>query len=227
MDVSMSELAALFQVILIDLSLAGDNAIAVGLAASALPARQQRGAIFWGVALALILRIGFSLLAVAGFHNVPGLLLVGGLLLFWVAYRMWRDIRHHHAPGAEAAAATLKPPKGFMAALFTIVIADVSMSLDNVLAVAGVAMDHPFIMALGLVLSVMLMGIAASFIARVINRFPWIAVIGIVIVLFAAMRMIWHDLHCLSHGALAPIPGWLGDGSQCTNMNLPDWLTQG
>jgi YjbE family integral membrane protein len=222
----MSELVALFQVILIDLALAGDNAIAVGLAASALPRERQRRAIFWGVLLALVLRIGFSLLAVVGFHNVPGLLLVGGLLLIWIAYRMWRDLRRHQAPGAEAAAASLRPPKSFLVALFTIVVADVSMSLDNVLAVAGVALDHPFIMAFGLVLSVMLTGIAATIIARVINRFPWLAIIGIAIILFAAVRMIWHDLYCLTNGALAPIPAWLGGGSDCNHMTLPEWLKQ-
>ena len=218
----MSELVALFQVVLIDLALAGDNAIAVGLAASALPREQQRRAIFWGVMLALVLRIGFSLLAVVGFHNIPGLLLVGGLLLFWVAYRMWRDIRAHHAPGAEEAAAAVKPARTFMSALMTIVAADVSMSLDNVLAVAGVAMDHPFIMAFGLVLSVLLMGLAATFIARIINRFPWIAYIGIVIILFAAVRMIWHDAYCLSHEAILPFPEWLGGHAECAPM--PEWL---
>jgi YjbE family integral membrane protein len=220
----MSELVALFQVILIDLALAGDNAIAVGLAASALPRDQQRRAVFWGVALALVLRIGFSLLAVLGFHNIPGLLLIGGLLLFWVAWRMWKDIQAHHAPGAEDAEAHVKPAKTFQAALFTIIAADVSMSLDNVLAVAGVALNHPFIMAFGLVLSVLLMGIAATFIARIINRFPWIAIVGVVIILFAAVRMVWHDAHCLSHDVIPGFPTWLGgsDVSQCTP--LPDWL---
>ena len=220
----MSELVALFQVILIDLALAGDNAIAVGLAASALPREQQKRAVFWGVALALILRIAFSLLAVVGFHNIPGLMLVGGLLLFWVAWRMWLDVRAHHAPGAADAEAHVKPAKTFRAALLTIVAADVSMSLDNVLAVAGVALQHPFIMAFGLVLSVLLMGIAATFIARIINRFPSIAIVGIVIILIAAVRMIWHDAHCLSHDAIIAIPTWLGGSEINQCAPLPDWL---
>jgi YjbE family integral membrane protein len=221
----MSELVALFQVILIDLALAGDNAIAVGLAASALPREQQKTAVFWGVAMALILRIAFSLLAVVGFHQIPGLMLIGGLLLFWVAWRMWKDLQHHQAPGAQDAEAHVKPAKTFRAALFTIIAADVSMSLDNVLAVAGVALQHPFIMAFGLVLSVLLMGVAATFIAKIINKYPWIAIVGIIIILFAAVRMIWHDAHCLSHDAIPAIPVWLGgsDVSQCTP--LPDWLS--
>ena len=121
--------------------------------------------------------------------------------------------------------AHVKPAKTFRAALFTIIAADVSMSLDNVLAVAGVALQHPFIMAFGLVLSVLLMGVAATFSARIINKYPWIAIVGIIIILFAAARMIWHDAHCLSHDAIPAIPTWLGgsDVSQCTP--LPDWLS--
>lgn len=223
MDFNISEFSALFQVILIDLALAGDNAIAVGLAASALPPVQQRRAIFWGVMLALVLRIAFSLLAILGFQNIPGLMLAGGLLLFWVAWRMWADLKAHrpvtvldpvageHA--AEAIASGGKTPSTFGRALLTIVIADVSMSLDNVLAVAGVAMHHPFIMAFGLVLSVVLMGVAASVIARMIERFQWIAIVGIVIILFAAVRMVWHDATCLSGGAIMEIPTWLGGGA--------------
>ncbi len=224
-DFNVAEIAALFQVILIDLALAGDNAIAVGLAASALPRLQQRQAIFWGVMLALVLRIAFSLLAILGFQNIPGLMLVGGLLLFWVAWRMWADLKAHrpvtvldpvageHA--AESIASGGKAPVTFGSALLTIVIADVSMSLDNVLAVAGVAMHHPYIMAFGLVLSVVLMGVAASVIARVIERFQWIAVVGIVIIIFAGIRMVWHDATCLSDGAIMAIPSWLGGGGAC------------
>lgn len=225
MDFNIAEASALFQVILIDLALAGDNAIAVGLAASALPRARQRQAIFWGVLLALVLRIGFSLLAVLGFQNIPGLMLAGGLLLFWVAWRMWADLQAHRPIAvldpvsgehtAETIASGGKAPSTFGRALLTIVIADVSMSLDNVLAVAGVAMHHPFIMAFGLVLSVVLMGVAASVIARVIERFQWIAIIGIVIILFAGVRMVWHDATCLSSGAIMEIPSWLGGGGSC------------
>jgi len=221
----ISEFAALFQVILIDLALAGDNAIAVGLAASALPREQQRRAIFWGVALALVLRIAFSLLAILGFQHIPGLMMGGGLLLFWVAWRMWVDLRAHRPIAvldpvegehvAEAVVSHGKKPNTFTSALLTIVVADVSMSLDNVLAVAGVALEHPVIMAFGLVLSVLLMGVAASVIARVIERYQWIAVIGIIIILFAGVRMIWHDAYCLSGGSIMEIPGWFGGGGEC------------
>ncbi|WP_395645597.1 YjbE family putative metal transport protein [Terricaulis sp.] len=205
MEFNVSELAALLQVILIDLALAGDNAIAVGLAASALPRAQQRNAILWGILLALVLRIAFSLLAILGFQNVPYLMIAGGLLLFWVAWRMWADLQAHQPVtvldpvagehGAEAIASGGKRPTTFASALMTIIIADVSMSLDNVLAVAAVALEHPFIMAFGLVLSVILMGVAASIIARVIQRFRWIAIVGIVIIIIAGGRMIWEGGH--------------------------------
>jgi YjbE family integral membrane protein len=204
-EFNVAELAALVQVILIDLALAGDNAIAVGLAASALPQAEQRRAILWGIILALVLRIFFSLLAIVGFQNIPYLMLIGGLLLFWVAWRMWKDLKAHETiavldpvageHAAEALASGGRRPTTFASALFTIIIADVSMSLDNVLAVAAVAMEHPVIMAFGLVLSVLLMGVAASLIARVIQRFRWIAIVGIVIIVFAGFRMVWEGGH--------------------------------
>ena len=204
-DFNVSELAALAQVILIDLALAGDNAIAVGLAASGLAKDLQRRAIFWGILLALVLRIAFSLLAILGFQNIPYLMIAGGLLLFWVAWRMWKDLQAHQPVTvldpvagehvAEAVASQGRQPTTFGRALLTIIIADVSMSLDNVLAVAAVAMEHPVIMAFGLVLSVVLMGIAASIIARVIQRFRWIAIIGIIIIVFAGVRMVWEGGH--------------------------------
>ena len=178
-DHAVANFAALFQVILIDLALAGDNAVAVGLAAAALPAVQQRRAIFWGIVLALVLRILFASVTIQ-LLGIQGLLLVGGLLLFWVAWRMWRTWRStgpiqvgdpvagEHA--AEAVVTGGKTPKTFASALLTIVIADVSMSLDNVLAVAAVSRHNEVIMWFGLVLSVVLMGVAASFIARVIDK---------------------------------------------------------
>lgn len=217
---NIAEMAALFQVILIDLALAGDNAIAVGLAAAALPQVQQRRAIFWGVMLALVLRIGFSLLAVLGFQNIPGLMLAGGLLLFWVAWRMWADLKAHqpvtvmNPVAGEHAAEVLvsggKAPTTFGRALLTIIIADVSMSLDNVLAVAAVSKHNTYIMAFGLILSVVLMGVAASFIARIINQHRWIAVLGIVIIVFAGMRMVWEDSHNFWPAYVPGIPTWLG-----------------
>lgn len=200
-DVNIAEIAALAQVVLIDLTLAGDSAIAVGLAAAALPRSQQRRAIIWGIVLALVLRITLSLMAIASFQNVPYLMLAGGVLLFWVVWRMWRDVQAHRPVSvgvpvadehmAEAIASGAKTQTTFGRALLAIVVADVSKSLDNVLAVAAVSLEHPFIMAFGLVLSVILMGIAASIIARFLERFRWIAMIGIVVILFAGVRMIW------------------------------------
>jgi YjbE family integral membrane protein len=219
-EFNASEIAALLQVILIDLALAGDNAIAVGLAASGLAKDQQRRAIMWGIMLALVLRIAFSLLAIVGFQNIPYLMIVGGLLLFWVAWRMWKDLKAHepvtvldpvageHA--AEVIAAGGKHPTTFASALFTIIIADVSMSLDNVLAVAAVAMEHPVIMAFGLILSVVLMGVAASIIARVIQRFRWIAIIGIIIIVFAGFRMVWEGGHRDFEQYVPPMPAVFG-----------------
>lgn len=200
----LSEIAALIQVILIDLALAGDNAVAVGLAAAALPKAQQRRVILFGIMLALILRIGFALVTVQ-LLSIKGLMLVGGLLLIWVAWRMWQDIQAHDDAGADAEA-PVRAPATFGRALLSIVIADVSMSLDNVIAVAGVSREHPQIMAIGLVLSVLLMGIAASVIASVIQRFRWIAIVGIVVILIAAGRMIWEDLHVLLPAYVPAVP---------------------
>lgn len=218
-DHAVANFAALFQVILIDLALAGDNAVAVGLAAAALPAVQQRRAIFWGIILALVLRIAFASVTLH-LLNIQGLLLVGGLLLYWVAYRMWSDLKAHrpiqvgdpvageHA--AEAVTTGGKQPKTFMSALITIVIADVSMSLDNVLAVAAVSRHNEVIMWFGLILSVIMMGVAASIIARVIDRYRWIAVLGIVIIIFAGTRMIWEDGHNFFPAYIPAIPSFLG-----------------
>ncbi|MBL8548523.1 MAG: YjbE family putative metal transport protein [Hyphomonadaceae bacterium] len=219
MEIIIADVAALFQVVLIDLALAGDNAVAVGLAAAALPAAQQRRAIFWGVILALVLRIAFATVTLA-LLSIQGLLLAGGLLLFWVAWRMWQDLKAHRpvAVGdpvagehlAEGIASEGKAPKTFWRALLTIIIADVSMSLDNVLAVAAVSKHNMYIMWFGLILSVILMGLAASVIARVIERYRWIAVVGIVIILFAGMRMVWEDGHNFFPAAIPALPSFLG-----------------
>ena len=221
MDWMVADIAALLQVILIDLALAGDNAVAVGLAASALPAAQQRRAIFWGIVMALVLRILFAGITIQ-LLEIKGLLLVGGLLLFWVAWRMWQDLQHHRpvtvgdpVAGEHAAEAVVtggKKPKTFASALFTIIIADVSMSLDNVLAVAAVSRHNEVIMAFGLVLSVVLMGVAATFIARIIEKHRWIAVVGIVIILFAGVRMVWEDGHNFFPAYFPAIPSFLGGG---------------
>jgi YjbE family integral membrane protein len=212
-----SDVTALVQVVLIDLALAADNAVAVGLAASALPPAQRQRAIAIGIGLALALRVVFALITVQ-LLQIPGILLVGGLLLFWVAWRMWQDISHHQSmeagfEAADAAAdapAKVRTPPTFFAALLTIVIADVSMSLDNVLAVAGVARHAPEIMAFGLVLSVVLMGVAASVVAGIIARFRWIAIIGVIVIVFAGARMVWEDGHRLAPQAIPPMPTWLG-----------------
>ncbi len=213
----MAGLDELIQVVLIDLALAADNAVAVGLAAAALPPQQRQRAIAVGIGLALLLRVGFALITVQ-LLQIPGILLVGGLMLFWVAWRMWNDIQHHASMGEgleqadEATKADAKPkaPPTFWGALLTIVVADVSMSLDNVLAVAGVARHTPEIMAFGLVLSVVLMGVAAGLISTVINKFRWIAILGVVVIVFAGARMVWEDGHRLAPQAIPAMPSFLG-----------------
>lgn len=215
---SLEEVAAFGQVVVADLVLAGDNAVAVGLAASGLAPKKQRQAILIGVILALVLRIGFALVAIQ-LLAVRGLLLAGGLLLLWVAWRMFKDIRAQAREGAaqaEAMAAGTPPAESktisFARALISIVIADISLSLDNVLVVAGVAREHPEIMAFGLILSVLLMGAAAGIIARIIHKYPWIAIVGVVIIVFAALRMIWEDSHLLLPQIIPAMPSWLGGG---------------
>ncbi len=209
MDSILANIAAFFEVIVIDLALSADNAVAVGLAAAALPARQRTRAVTWGVALALVLRIAFGLVTVVLLH-IPGLMLAGGLLLFWIAWRMWKDLQ---GAGADAAHAAEDSPAevSFSRALFSIVLANIALSLDNVLAVAGVARESPVIMMFGLVLSVILMGVAASLIARVVSRYRWIAIIGILAIVLAGFAMAWDDLHTLLPTiiTIAP-PAWLG-----------------
>ncbi len=188
----VADIAVLIQVVLIDLALAADNAVAVGLAASALPAEQRRRAIFWGILGALILRIAFALLTVQ-LLQIRGILLFGGLLLFWVAWRMARDLNNQHE--AEETGKPVAAPAGFGRALFTIIIADVSMSLDNVLAVAGVSRHNPLVMSIGLVLSVVLMGLAANLIAQIIQKYRWVAWVGVIVIVLAGAQMIWEDMH--------------------------------
>ena len=185
---SASALAAFGQVLMIDVMLAGDNAIVVGALAAGLNAESRRKVILIGMLAALVLRIVFALL-VTQLLQIVGLVFAGGLLLLWVAWKMWRELRHQ--PGTHDTA-DLKPAKSFAAAAWAVAVADVSMSLDNVLAVAGAARDHPGILIIGLVLSVVLMGIAANLLARVIERYRWIAYFGLAVILFVAVRMI-HD----------------------------------
>jgi YjbE family integral membrane protein len=199
-------LTALFQVVLIDLVLAGDNAIVIGLAAAGLPKAQRAKAILVGIIAATVLRIGFALLA-THLLAIIGLLLAGGVLLLWVCWKMWRELRTGHGDANQAQEALSGcdlnhdgvvaggPAKTFAQAAWQIVIADVSMSLDNVLAVAGAARAHPEVLIFGLVLSIALMGLAASFIARLLNRYRWIAYVGLAIILYVALDMIWRGGH--------------------------------
>ena len=192
-------LAAFFQVLMIDLVLAGDNAIVVGALAAGLPPEQRRKVILIGVVAALVLRIGFALI-VTQLLQIVGLILAGGLLLLWVAWRMWRDLHHEgESFGSEERLgdehAGLRSAKTFAGAVWAVAIADVSMSLDNVIAVAGAAREHPGILIVGLILSVALMGIAANVLARYIERYRWIAYIGLVVILYVALKMIWEGLY--------------------------------
>jgi YjbE family integral membrane protein len=189
---------ALLQVIAIDLVLAGDNAIVIGLAAAGLPAEQRKKAILIGVIAATVLRICFAVVTVQ-LLQILGLLLVGGLLLLWVCWKMWRELRggashddeaDEASAAGDAAAVGTRPRKTLAQAALQIVIADVSMSLDNVLAVAGAARDHLTVLVIGLILSIAMMGLAASFIARLLSRFRWIAYVGLAIILYVALDMI-------------------------------------
>ncbi|WP_332678701.1 TerC family protein [Brevundimonas sp.] len=203
-----SQLSALGKVVMMDLVLAGDNAVAVGLAAAALPQEQRKKAIMIGLIAAVVMRIGFALITVQ-LLAIVGLMLAGGLLLLWVCWKMWRELREQathdqaeaerelelalsieHGKGPSPEELGLKR-KTFGAALVQIMIADITMSLDNVLAVAGAAHDHPWIMVFGLVLSIALMGVAATYIAKMLHRYRWIGYLGLVIVLYVALHMIW------------------------------------
>lgn len=191
-------LAAFIQVVMIDVLLAADNAIVVGALAAGLPPAIRRKVILVGVVAALILRIGFALV-VTQLLQVVGLVLAGGLLLIWVAWKMWRELRggaENDDPLVEQA------PRRFWSAAWAVAVADVSMSLDNVLAVAGAARDHPGILAIGLILSVALMGLAANVLARVIERYRWLAYVGLLVILWVAGKMIWEGLTDPTRGVL-------------------------
>jgi len=183
-------LLALAQVLMIDIVLAGDNAVVIGLAAGRVPPELRRKVIFWGLVAAVVLRVGLAVIAVS-LMQVIGLTLAGGIILLWVCWRFWRDISGgtHHDTATPDANASLKR------AILQIVLADVSMSLDNVLAVAGAARDHLDVLVIGLILSVGLMGAAANIIARLLERYRWISYLGLAIVLYVAVSMIWHGGH--------------------------------
>jgi YjbE family integral membrane protein len=199
--VSPDVLAAFVQVILIDLVLAGDNAIVIGLAAAGLPPEQRNKAILVGVLAATVLRIAFAGVTTQ-LLQVVGLLFAGGLLLMWVCWKMWRELRTSHDTenngveafsdydiNADGTIAGRIPRKTFAAAAWQIVVADVTMSLDNVLAVAGAAREHPIVLVFGLALSIALMGLAASMIARLLQHHRWIAYLGLAVILYVALDM--------------------------------------
>ena len=187
---------AFFKVVVIDLVMAGDNAVAVGMAAAGLPDKDRKRAIFLGLSAAVVMLIGFALIAVWLLNQV-GLLLAGGVLLLWVCWKMWEDIRHHkeEVEGEQTLDHATPGPAGkkktLMSALITILVADLSMSLDNVLAVAGAAREHPWVLIFGLLLSVTLMGVAATWIAKLLMKWRWLGYFGLAIVLFVAVNMIW------------------------------------
>jgi YjbE family integral membrane protein len=183
-------LFALLQVLMIDIVLAGDNAVVIGMAAARVPAGLRNKVIFWGLAAAVALRVGLAVVAVS-LMKVIGLTLAGGILLLWVCWRFWRDISDagHEQTTPIATDASLSP------AIARIVLADLSMSLDNVLGVAGAARDHLDVLVIGLLLSVGLMGAAANVIVRLLDRFRWLSYLGLAIVLYVALSMIWEGGH--------------------------------
>ena len=194
--ISAAELSALLQVIVVDLVLAGDNAIVVGLVAAGLPAKDRTRVIAIGIVAATLMRVGFAAVTVQ-LLQIVGLLLAGGLVLLWVAWKLWREIkarREAHDVSATAARENdgggREPPRQIRGAIVQIVVADLSMSLDNVLAVAGIARDHTWVLVVGLVLSVAFMGLAATWIARQLEHRPWIAYVGLAVIFYVAMAMI-------------------------------------
>jgi YjbE family integral membrane protein len=182
----LQDLSALVQVVLINLALSGDNAVVVGLAVAGLPAEQRRKGIILGIAGATVARIVLALMTVT-LLEIVGLTLAGGILLLWVCWKMYRELRMLQA-GAHLGAAK---PKTLRQAMVQIIVADVSMSLDNVLAVAGASMEHPWVLVGGLAMSVVLMGVAAEFVARLLEKYRWIAWVGLLIVLYVALGMVW------------------------------------
>jgi YjbE family integral membrane protein len=200
--ISSEALTAFFQVVMIDLVLAGDNAIVIGLAAAGLPEAQRRKAIVIGILAATALRIGFASITVQ-LLQIIGLLLAGGILLLWVCWKMWRELRTSHdeaklqdlsAASAVDGSAPAGHQKTLGQAIWQITLADVSMSLDNVLAVAGAAREHPMILIFGLALSIALMGLAANFIARLLEKQRWIAYVGLAIILYVALDMCYRGV---------------------------------
>jgi YjbE family integral membrane protein len=217
--VTADALSALVKVIVIDLVLAGDNAIVIGLAAAGLPEHQRAKAILIGIGAATALRIGFAGVTTQ-LLQIVGLLFAGGLLLLWVSWKMWRELRTSHEAelAAEEALANVDinadgtiaggaPRKTLGQATWQILVADVSMSLDNVLAVAGAAREHPHVLIFGLLLSIALMGAAAAYIARLLERYRWIAYVGLAVILYVAVEMCYRGVMELKPFAMAALAG--------------------
>jgi YjbE family integral membrane protein len=214
MEAWQSELIALAQVIIIDLVLAGDNAIVVGIAASRVAPELRARVIFWGIAGAVVLRVTFAAVTVQ-LLSIVGLTLAGGILLLWVCWKVYREVardRHHQrksAPAGATAVTAEEPvaaPLGFWSAMLQIIVADVSMSLDNVLAVAGAARDHTWVLVVGLAISIVLMALAANIVARLLSRFPWMTWLGLLIILYVAIDMIWRG--AIEVSTVASLSAW-------------------
>lgn len=198
-------LVALFQVVLIDITLAGDNAVVIGMVAVTVPPKDRRKIIFWGLAAAVVLRIGLAAVAIE-LLTILGLAIAGGLLLLWVAWRLYRQLREEKEAKAGVAAfddgKAARPGDKYVSlnrAIFQVVVADISMSLDNVLGVAGAARNHFWVLAIGLLLSIALTAVAATFIAKLLGRYPWIAYVGLLIIVYVAGKMIWDGSEELMH----------------------------
>ncbi len=189
---SLDAINVLIQVIFIDLVLAGDNAIIVGMVASRVPAEMRKKVILWGIGAAVVMRIGFSLITVQ-LLGIIGLKLIGGALLLWVCWRLWVELRSGYGEleGEENA----QPFSSMRPAIIQIVVADLSMSIDNVLAIAGVSRDYPAILVFGLALSVAFMVFAATLIAKLLKRYPWIAYVGLVLIFYVSLVMMWEGGH--------------------------------
>ena len=183
----LDQFSSFLQVVLVDLVLAGDNVIVVGMVAATVAADQRRRVILVGIAMAALMRIGFALVTIQ-LLQVVGLLLAGGLLLLWVAWKLWRDLR---SSAKQSESGSPHKPHSVGSAVFQIALADLSMSLDNVLAVAGVARDHPGILVFGLALSIVLMAVGATMVARALERYHWIGYAGLGVILYVAFSMIW------------------------------------
>ncbi|MYZ48926.1 TerC family protein [Propylenella binzhouense] len=213
-----AEVFAFLQVLLINVVLSGDNAIVVGMAAAGAPDAIRKKVIFYGILGAVVLRLLMAAVAVEMLH-VVGLIFAGGLLLLWVTWKFYRELRQQRAEHAgveaiendlDAEEASAVPKKTFAAAMRQIIFADVSMSLDNVLAVAGAAHEHPYVLGLGLLLSVALMGFAATLVARLLDRYHWLAWVGLLIIFYVALEMIWQGgfqiADAVAHWSEAPVP---------------------